>query len=82
MAGFAMMGVPEGKGLTTFLGLGDLREYRGNSYCMGGNTDAVSLANFIKHYNPNVYGASILSHLVSICHGPLCIPPLSLCKFP
>ncbi|KAG0929766.1 hypothetical protein G6F57_012005 [Rhizopus arrhizus] len=78
MAGLVMMGVPEGIGLNSLLGLAYLREYRGNSYCMGGDTDAVSLANFIKHYNPDVYGASILSHLVSLCHGPLCIPPLSL----
>ncbi|EIE79175.1 hypothetical protein RO3G_03880 [Rhizopus delemar RA 99-880] len=79
MAGFVMMGIPEGKELTSILKLDFIREYRGNSYIMGGDTDALTLANFIKYYNPNVYGSSTSSHLLSLCHGPLCIPPLTLC---
>ncbi|KAG1047236.1 hypothetical protein G6F43_010304 [Rhizopus delemar] len=78
MAGFVMMGIPEGKELTSILKLDFIREYRGNSYIMGGDTDAITLANFIKYYNPNVYGSSTSSHLLSLCHGPLCIPPLTL----
>lgn len=63
------------------LNLSLISEYRGNSYAIGGDTNAVTLANFMKKYNPNVQGASVLSHLASICHGPLCGFPVTACKF-
>ncbi|EIE79163.1 hypothetical protein RO3G_03868 [Rhizopus delemar RA 99-880] len=79
MAGFGMMGVNNGEGGTGILNFSSVLEFRGSSYGIGGDTDAVTLANFAKHYNPKVYGASTLSHLASLCYGPLCIPPLSIC---
>ncbi|KAG0743573.1 hypothetical protein G6F62_004488 [Rhizopus arrhizus] len=78
MAGFGMMGVNNGEGGTGILNFSSVLEFRGSSYGIGGDTDAVTLANFAKHYNPKVYGASTLSHLASLCYGPLCIPPLSI----
>jgi phospholipase B1 len=78
MAGFAMMGIDyDGSGI---LNLSLISEYRGNSYAIGGDTNSVTIANFMKKYNPNVKGASVLSHLVSYCSGDLCTFPLSRCK--
>lgn len=79
MAGFAMMGLDYEAG-TGPLNLSLLTEYRGNSYAIGGDTNAVTIANFMKRYNPNVKGASVLSHLASFCHGTNCNFPLSACK--
>ncbi|KAG1227124.1 hypothetical protein G6F35_002683 [Rhizopus arrhizus] len=79
MAGFAMMGVTtkeETPGVIEF-DFDFVREFRGNSYGIGGDTGAVTLANFIKHYSSNVSGASTSSHLVSLCYGPFCVPYLS-----
>ncbi|GAN07733.1 phospholipase a2 [Mucor ambiguus] len=76
MAGFAMMGIDyEGAGI---LNLSLVSEYRGNSYAIGGDTGAVTLSNFIKKYQPNVVGASILSHIVSFCNGDTCGFPETL----
>ncbi|KAI9477877.1 MAG: hypothetical protein EXX96DRAFT_229104 [Benjaminiella poitrasii] len=75
MAGFAMMGVDyEGSGA---LNLSLVSEYRGNSYAIGGDSGAVTLANFIKKYNPDVKGASVLSHVVSFCSADTCGFPTS-----
>ncbi|KAG1052736.1 hypothetical protein G6F43_005147 [Rhizopus delemar] len=79
MAGFAMMGVAkreETPGVIEF-DFDFVREFRGNSYGIGGDDGAVTLANFIKYYNSNVSGASTSSHLVSLCYGPFCVPYLS-----
>lgn len=79
MAGFGMMGVDySGTGL---LNLSTIYEYRGSSYGIGGDTGAITLTNFAKRYNANIKGASVLSHLASICSGSTCSFPLSLCKF-
>lgn len=79
MAGFAMMGVDyEGSGI---LNISLLSEYRGNSYAIGGDTNAVTIANFMKKYNSKIQGASVLSHLASLCNGKTCGFPASLCKF-
>jgi hypothetical protein len=78
MAGFAMNGIDyEGSG---HLNLSMISEYCGNSYAMGGDTGAITLADFVKKYNPGVKSASIVSHIVSYCSGPKCGLPLSLCK--
>ncbi|KAF1799439.1 hypothetical protein V8B55DRAFT_1579453, partial [Mucor lusitanicus] len=76
MAGFAMMGIDyEGAGI---LNLSLVSEYRGNSYAIGGDTGAVTLSNFMKNYQPNVQGASVLSHIVSYCSGDTCGFPETL----
>ncbi|KAG1178006.1 hypothetical protein G6F36_010732 [Rhizopus arrhizus] len=79
IAGFAMMGINSEK-KTGMIDTKYVREFRGSSYVIGGDTGAITLANFIKHYNPNVYGASTSSHLATLCYGPFCIPPMSLYK--
>ncbi|KAI8984114.1 hypothetical protein BDF20DRAFT_816011 [Mycotypha africana] len=77
MAGFAMMGIDyEGSGVVNF---SLVSEYRGNSYGIGGDSGAITLANFMKKYQPKVKGASVLSHLVSYCSNDLCGFPLSAC---
>ncbi|CAO3686249.1 hypothetical protein CU097_013354 [Rhizopus azygosporus] len=78
MAGFGMMGINNGEGGTGILNFSSVMEFRGNSYGIGGDSGAVTLANFIKNYNPKVQGASTLSHLASLCYGTLCSPPLSM----
>ncbi|EPB86320.1 hypothetical protein HMPREF1544_06859 [Mucor circinelloides 1006PhL] len=64
-AGYGMKNVPEGP-----LGLAHpnaLTEHRGLNYMMGGDPDAISIANFIKHFSSNLLGPSINTHpLVSI----------------
>ncbi|KAI8875872.1 hypothetical protein K501DRAFT_201698 [Backusella circina FSU 941] len=70
MAGFAMMGVDyQGTGI---INVSAVSEYRGNSYAMGVDTGAVTLPNFVKHYNSKVQGGSVLSHLASFCNGDSC----------
>jgi hypothetical protein len=80
MAGFAMMGVDYDVGGNGLLNFSAISEYRGNSYAIGGDTGALTLANFVKRYNPNVQGASVLSHLVSYCSGNTCGFPETICK--
>ncbi|KAG1407602.1 hypothetical protein G6F60_002083 [Rhizopus arrhizus] len=75
MAGFAMMGVNHGSDGTGILNVSSILEFRGNSYGIGGDTDAVTLANFIKHYSPKVKGASVLSHIMSFCSAKDCLFP-------
>ena len=75
-----MMGVDYDTGGSGILNLSAVSEYRGNSWAIGGDASAVTLANFVKQYNPNVQGASILSHLVSFCSGNSCGFPSTLCK--
>jgi len=53
---------------------GLLNEYRGLSWSSGGDPGAVTLANFLKYYNPNIQGASEGSHLAEICYGVVCPP--------
>ncbi|KAI8139076.1 hypothetical protein BJV82DRAFT_522349 [Fennellomyces sp. T-0311] len=71
MAGFALEGVDsEGSG---FLNISGVTEYRGQSWAIGGDEGAPSLANFVNHYNSSLVGASIGSHIATICHAALCL---------
>ncbi|KAG0180675.1 hypothetical protein DFQ29_000187 [Apophysomyces sp. BC1021] len=57
MAGFAMMGVnAHGTGIVN---ISAITEYRGKSYAMGGDPGAVTMAQFIKNFNPNLQGESL-----------------------
>lgn len=67
MAGFGMKNVPEGP-----LGLKDanaLTEFRGLNYIMGADAEAVSIANFMKHYNPYLLGPSTKTHPLNSVSG-------------
>ncbi|KAI8141512.1 hypothetical protein BJV82DRAFT_618042 [Fennellomyces sp. T-0311] len=73
MAGLLVMAHDEG----SILGTGKidqdaLTEYRGLSYAVGGNVDAVTFPNFIKHYSPSVQGASTGKHLITPCIDEFC----------
>ncbi|CAO0790873.1 unnamed protein product [Mucor circinelloides] len=73
MAGFAIMGVDD-----RVFGARDISlvtEYRGDSYAIGGDPNAITIANFMKRFNPNLQGASVFSHLASVCKE-------GDCKFP
>jgi len=63
-AGFGIQGRP-----------GDLNEFRGLSYSIGGDPNATTLANFLKVFNPDIQGASRGSHFFEVCGGSDC-PPL------
>ncbi|KAI7882801.1 uncharacterized protein EV154DRAFT_545536 [Mucor mucedo] len=67
MAGFGM--IPINPGILGFLNINALTEYRGSSYLMGTDKDAITVANFIKHYNPNLHGPSTGSHVMSYVRG-------------
>ena len=47
----------------------NLYENRGVSFSMGGDPGAVTIANFIQHYSPELIGSSIGNHLVELCYG-------------
>ncbi|KAI9322818.1 hypothetical protein BX666DRAFT_2117993 [Dichotomocladium elegans] len=66
MAGFGMMGYKGG------LDLGALLEYRGNSWGVGGDDGAITLATMAEHFNPDIKGASVAEHIVSLCGGNFC----------
>jgi len=53
---------------------GKLNEYRGLSFNIGGDQNAITIANFLKSYNTQIQGASHGSHIVELCYGPLCPP--------
>lgn len=38
---------------------GGLHEYRGKSWSIGGDDNATTLPNFLRHYNPNITGYSV-----------------------
>ncbi|KAI9263353.1 hypothetical protein BDA99DRAFT_438410 [Phascolomyces articulosus] len=73
MAGFALEGVNDGEGGTGILNVSSITEYRGQSWGIGGDEGAITLGNFVKHYNASSEGQSKGSHLATICHGLLCL---------
>ncbi|ORZ00312.1 hypothetical protein BCR43DRAFT_433121 [Syncephalastrum racemosum] len=71
MAGFAMEGMnPDGTGL---LNISSIDEFRGQSYGAGGDAGAVTLPNFVNHYNSSLKGASLGRHLVEFCQSDICL---------
>ncbi|KAI9243256.1 hypothetical protein BY458DRAFT_141020 [Sporodiniella umbellata] len=80
MAGFAMLGVNHDQGGTGILNISTVLEARGRSYGIGGDPGAVTIANFIKHYNPKVQGASVLDQVTSFCSAKDCHFPKAFCK--
>jgi hypothetical protein len=42
---------------------GLLNEYRGESWSIGGDNNATTLANFLKFFNPSIVGASVGAHI-------------------
>ncbi|KAL7411862.1 hypothetical protein BDY24DRAFT_395118 [Mrakia frigida] len=49
-----------------------MHEYRGSSYAAGGDEEAITIPNMIRHYNPNLTGFSLGEHGAEICFGALC----------
>ncbi|KAI8344745.1 hypothetical protein BC941DRAFT_497949, partial [Chlamydoabsidia padenii] len=62
MAGYVM------KGVTSSLDPAALIEYRGQSYAIGADTNAITLANFMNYYQSGKKGPSVGSHLVTTCN--------------
>jgi len=54
-AGFGAKGIQDG----TIINLNNLAEDRGISFAAGGDDGAITIPNFLKHYNPNLIGASL-----------------------
>ncbi len=48
------------------------REYRGLSYPIGGDTDAITFPNILQHWSPNVKGMSTGHHPFLACIGGYC----------
>ena len=60
MAAFGAINVAPG--YIALLGPDTKTEYRGLSFVMGGDSETVSVANYIKRYNPLLYGPSKGNH--------------------
>lgn len=60
-AGFGLMGLK-----------GGAEEYRGQSWSIGGDSNATTFFNFLKTYNSSLIGGSLGHHLVEICIDPIC----------
>jgi len=54
---------------------GLLNEYRGLSWSIGGDDDAITLANMLQSYSTDIQGSSLGSHIMEVCYGLVC-PPL------
>jgi phospholipase B1 len=69
-AGFGIMGFD-----TTIdpiiAALNSYNEYRGLSYSIGGDEDAFTIPNYVKHYQSNVTGYSVGKHIVEYCNGKI-----------
>ncbi|KAI7848208.1 hypothetical protein BDC45DRAFT_450680 [Circinella umbellata] len=73
MAGFALEGINDGKGGSGLLNVSSFTEYRGQSWGMGGDDGAITLANMVSHYNTSLEGRSQGSHIATICYADLCL---------
>jgi hypothetical protein len=63
MAGYVMMGV------TSSLDPKALEEFRGQSYAIGSDANAITLPNFMNHYQPVKKGSSVGTHFVTTCNS-------------
>ncbi|KAG2222312.1 hypothetical protein INT45_001575 [Circinella minor] len=68
MAGFGMMGS------SGSVDLGAFREYRGQSYGIGGDRDAQTMATFTKKFSPDLVGPSLGDRSASLCLTGWCSP--------
>lgn len=64
-----------GANLWNFLDMKMSCEYRGLSFIMGGDPNAYSIANFIRHYKPELVGYSKGNQLIDYCPGGRFCPP-------
>lgn len=53
---------------------GNLHEFRGKSWSIGGDINATTVPNFISTFVPNLQGVALGSHLLEYCSGPFCLP--------
>ncbi|KAI7852353.1 hypothetical protein BDC45DRAFT_607521 [Circinella umbellata] len=67
MAGFGLEGINDGDGGSGLLNLSSITEFRGKSWGIGGDEGAVTLANFVKHYNSSLEGPAVGKHLIFLC---------------
>ena len=79
MAGFALEGINDGEGGSGLLNASSITEYRGESWGIGGDEGAITLANMVSHYNASLEGRSHGSHLATICYGKyICLMIITL----
>lgn len=52
--------------------LTDFDEWRGVSFAIGGDPDALTIPNLVGHYNSAVQGASLSHHGLEYCGGSIC----------
>lgn len=64
-----------GAKLISILETNILQEYRGLSFSIGGDPNAPTIGNFIKHYRPELVGQSRGTHFIELCYdGVFCAP--------
>lgn len=69
-AGFSILGRDKSD-ISFIASIASLTEYRGLSYGIGGDDNAFTVPNYIKHYQPNLTGYSTGKHLVEYCNGKI-----------
>ena len=45
---------------------GGVEEYRGQSWCIGGDPGAITLFNYLKYYNSSIIGGSLGHHIIGM----------------
>jgi len=65
-----------GDSITAAFGLlgnaGEMNEFRGQSYSIGGDDNATTIPNFLSTYVPNIIGAAKGHHILEYCPGAPC----------
>jgi len=51
---------------------GEMHEFRGKSWSIGGDEGAITIPNFISTFVPDLVGAAKGQHLLEYCAGPFC----------
>lgn len=64
-----------GAKLVSMLDARILQEYRGLSFSIGGDPNAPTVANFLRHYGPSLIGPSRGTHFVELCLGGVFCAP-------
>ncbi|KAI9360207.1 hypothetical protein BD770DRAFT_385077 [Pilaira anomala] len=72
-AGFGIKGVNTSLPLEIAT-LAAYKEFRGLSYSIGGDKNAFTIPNYIKHFQPEINGYSTGSHLPELCGAEKCNP--------
>lgn len=69
-SGFSLKGYKNSTSVASDL-MAAILEYRGLSYGIGGDENALTVANYIRNYQPGLQGSSIGQRITGVCNGKL-----------